>query len=268
MRKYPLIVVGFLLASALAWAQTHTVLTNDQQFTVPNGRSLTGTYQCSGAGTIDDCAISGATITDSTFGSGNTGFPTPLPTATPVVIPTAATFPTPFPTSTPSAPYDLTNVTGNLGVSHLNSGTNADANHFWSGAGTWLLPVAFQWSSRSATTNLSNSATSYLIAQGSTAASATEADVQLITRTGTAGNMGCFAITAVPGVGTSWTVTLRKEGADTASTCTIADNATSCSDNTNTVAFVGGERVNYKIVPSGSPTASIFLCGHVEYGSQ
>lgn len=51
--------LGFLAAAAFAWAQTHIVLTTDQQFTVATGRSLTGTYQCSGAGAIVDCPISG-----------------------------------------------------------------------------------------------------------------------------------------------------------------------------------------------------------------
>ena len=59
MKQAWAIVVGFLLAAALAAAQTHTVLTNDQNFTAANGRSITGTYECSGAGTISGCAITG-----------------------------------------------------------------------------------------------------------------------------------------------------------------------------------------------------------------
>ena len=59
MKQAWAIVVGFLLAAALAAAQTHTVLTNDQNFTAANGRSITGTYECSGAGTISGCAIAG-----------------------------------------------------------------------------------------------------------------------------------------------------------------------------------------------------------------
>ena len=33
-------------------------------------------------------------------------------------------------------------VTGNLGVSHLNSGTNAAAGYFWEGTGAWVQPVS------------------------------------------------------------------------------------------------------------------------------
>lgn len=62
MKRALYIVSGFLLATAIAWAQTHTVLTNDQQFLVSNNRSLTGNYQCSGNGSIDDCPISGGPI--------------------------------------------------------------------------------------------------------------------------------------------------------------------------------------------------------------
>jgi hypothetical protein len=62
-------LAGVLLGLGAAWVQatsTHTVLTNDQTFNVANGRSLTGTYECSGAGTITSCVTalpSGSTLT-------------------------------------------------------------------------------------------------------------------------------------------------------------------------------------------------------------
>src|SRR5262249_16116851 len=32
-------------------------------------------------------------------------------------------------------------ITGNLGVSHLNSGTSADSSHYWRGDGAWVVPA-------------------------------------------------------------------------------------------------------------------------------
>jgi len=70
MRRSLYIAAGFLVASAIAFAQTHTVLTNDQNFTVANGNSLTGTYECSGGGSIQNCGSGAASSIIS--GSGGT----------------------------------------------------------------------------------------------------------------------------------------------------------------------------------------------------
>jgi hypothetical protein len=160
-----------------------------------------------------------------------------------------------------------TDVTGNLPVANLGGGTGADADHFWSGTGVWSLPIALQFSSRSGTTNLNTGATNYLITVGSLAASLTEGDVQLTTTQAKAAHLGCYLPVAAPGGGKSWTITLRKNGVDTASTCPIADAASSCSDDTNVVSFVGGDLVSIKIVPAGTPTASTILCGFLMYGA-
>lgn len=68
------------------------------------------------------------------------------------------------------------------------------------------------------------------------------------------------ALDAAPGVGHTVTVTLRKNGADTALTVVIVDNATTGTDNTHTVAFAVGDLINMNAVQDalGSTTRVMF----------
>lgn len=50
----------------------------------------------------------------------------------------------------------------------------------------------------------------------------------------------------------SWTFTLRKNVADTALQCTIFETATSCSDTTNSVSVVAGDKINLESGPSST----------------
>ena len=47
--------------------------------------------------------------------------------------------------------------------------------------------------------------------------------------------------------------TVRKNGVDTAVTCTVAGATTGCSDQSNSVAFDSGDLITLKATPSGSP---------------
>ena len=65
LRKVGTYALALLLVGYAAWAQsgnsgtTHVVLTNDQHFTVANGKFLSGVYECSDGGYIDSSCIVG-----------------------------------------------------------------------------------------------------------------------------------------------------------------------------------------------------------------
>jgi len=61
-------------------------------------------------------------------------------------------------------------------------------------------------------------------------------------------------LAAAPGVGTSYTFTLRVNGVNSALTVTIADAITSAEDITHKVDVVAGDAVCLQCVPAGTPT--------------
>lgn len=88
---------------------------------------------------------------------------------------------------------------------------------------------------------------------------------------GLASNFGIKVATA-PGVGNSWTVTLRQvpfgsgnTNNATGITCTIADNATSCTDPVNTFLFIPGDAPVVKLVTATNPASTTYAGGFVYY---
>ena len=63
-------------------------------------------------------------------------------------------------------------------------------------------------------------------------------------------------LVTAPGVGASATVTLRKNGVNTALTCTISGTATSCSDTTNSVTYADGDVLAVIYNEAGGPANS------------
>ena len=60
-----------------------------------------------------------------------------------------------------------------------------------------------------------------------------------------------------PGASFSYTVTVRKNGADTVVLCSITGTATACVDNTHTVTFAAGDYIDIQVVPSsGNPAGT------------
>jgi len=103
----------------------------------------------------------------------------------------------------------------------------------------------------------SNGLTSYLPLGGVYIDSTTEANRQfVIPAAGTIKKLH-MRNSAVPGAGTSYTYTVRKNGVDQTLTC-LVDNAggATCSDTTNSFTVAAGDKITLKSVPAGTPTAA------------
>ena len=55
------------------------------------------------------------------------------------------------------------------------------------------------------------------------------------------------------GSGKGYTFTVRKNGADTALSCSISETALQCSDTTDSVAFAAGDLITIKAEPFSNP---------------
>jgi hypothetical protein len=76
----------------------------------------------------------------------------------------------------------------------------------------------------------------------------------------TAGTVKNFYVLAQqgPGTGNSWTMTLRKNGANTSVTCTISNLATQCSDTTHTAVFAAGDLISIGITGDGGAKPGVW----------
>lgn len=163
--------------------------------------------------------------------------------------------------TTGSVSFSLSLVAGDrLAVFHTVSGVPAASKG--SGTAAFTSAVANSWNicGDLGTTAISSAATNYHIPMGdggTTGSSATESDVEFqcpITPLILSGLR--VALDVAPGAGKSWVFTLRKDGADTAQTVTIADAATSASFGAGSeVTYTSGSKLAVKSVPSGTPTA-------------
>ncbi len=86
--------------------------------------------------------------------------------------------------------------------------------------------------------------------------SGTERLVQNIMPTGGTVNSFYVFIETAPGGAASWTFTLRKNGVDTAVTCTVAGTAQICSDTAHSAAYVAGDLVSVRESSAGGPNNS------------
>jgi hypothetical protein len=85
----------------------------------------------------------------------------------------------------------------------------------------------------------------------------TESIAVITVPAGTASTL-VFSLSAAPGASNTATITLRKNGADTALTCTISDPATSCSDTANSVTFTDGDLLTVRYNKTGG-------LGHIRF---
>lgn len=93
--------------------------------------------------------------------------------------------------------------------------------------------------------------TTYL---GAIAADATESNVDVtLSSAGTISNL-IAAPTIAPGGSETFTYTLRKNGSDTALTCTVTGDSISATDITNSVSVGIGDTISVKLVISGAAT--------------
>jgi len=165
-------------------------------------------------------------------------------------------------------------VTGNLPVTNLNNGTNADNTHFWRGDGTWATPPGAGggitpglWVVNQLVAQTPSS-TSYWPVNGAVNSQSTTENVmqEPMVSTGTVTGIS-VSLSANEGASATLAFTLQKctpsgspsacSGSAQTVTCTVGNSANTCSDPVGTHSFTWavGDLLDVKVVQSGTGTS-------------
>lgn len=129
----------------------------------------------------------------------------------------------------------------------------ADGNWFRSGLGS-QGSAAVTAATGFCTGTVSSGATIYL--NGAACTGTTALYSYVVTTNGELANLRVLSSAAVVGGTSKDVMTVYKNGAATALTCTIAASGTTCSDSTNGVAVVAGDYIQFQFVGATSDTAA------------
>ena len=86
--------------------------------------------------------------------------------------------------------------------------------------------------------------------------SPTEANVSVPLPSGKASKL-VVSLTAAPGAGGSVTIRIRKNGGNTALTCTVSGTAATCTDTVNSVTFSDGDLLSILYTKANAAAARI-----------
>ena len=104
--------------------------------------------------------------------------------------------------------------------------------------------------------NYANAGNNRYLVPWDTTSTGTESNANVPLPQGTAGHL-VVSLTVAPGAGHSATITVRKNGTNTALACTVSGTATSCADPTDEVVFGEGDLLSVLYTESGAAGSRI-----------